>query len=116
MGSPSPARLAQQLSLMRSSFATLTKEDGAYIQAGGGPGLFVIEYRDSAGQHHRASQSEPVVPFPDGTIISFSGGSMPLGRHEWFSSKQVVKVFTCFLSGNPLPGWLTWHRLAPDFQ
>lgn len=107
-------RVARELSLAKSSFASLTACDGSYLQAAGGPGLFLLEYRATTGAHHRGSQRAPVVPFPDGTVLSFSGGSISLAQNEWFLLKQVVEVFTCFLSHTPFPSWLVWHKLSPS--
>lgn len=112
---PSEAQLSRHLSLTKSSYASLTADDGEYVQAAGGPGLFLLEYRNRSGAHFRAVQSSPVVPFPDGTLLSFSGGSIALAQGEWFQLRQVVAAFSSFASTAPFPDWLTWQKLTAGF-
>lgn len=113
--SPSEAQVARSISLTKSSFSALTSADGAYVQAAGGPGLFFIEWRDASGYHHRGSQTTPVVPFPDGTILSFSAGNVTLASGEWFLAAQVNEVFATFLAGKPFPSWLRWSALSAGY-
>ena len=108
-------QIAWALSLTKSSFAALTRADGAYVQVAGGPGLFLMEHRNASGQHYRAKQATPVVPFPDGTILSFSAGHVALARNEWFSAKQVTEVFAGFVANMPFPTWLEWSALSTSY-
>src|SRR4051812_25653919 len=94
--SPTGAQIQRALSLTKSSFASLTSEDGSYLQVAGGPGVFALELRNTAGQHFRARQQQPVVKFEDGTTLMFSGGSLHLKQAEWFLIHQVAEVFRCF--------------------
>ncbi len=113
--SPSEAQIARAISLKKSSFAALTSTDGAYIQAAGGPSLFFIEWRDVTGSHHRGAQATTVVPFPDGTVLSFSAGSVELAKNEWFLASQVNEVLRAFLAGKPFPSWLRWSALSAGY-
>ena len=109
-------RVAFELKRTKQSFVILTAEDGAYIQAGGGPTLYVLEYKNMAGVHQRAYQVEPVVPFPDGTILSFSGSSISMDRHDWMLSNQVVEAFDAFATAQPWPSFVYWRRLNADMS
>lgn len=113
--SPTGAQVARAISLTKASFSALTSADGAYVQAAGGPGLFFIEWRDATGRHHRGSQVTPVVPFPDGTPLSFSAGSVELASNEWFFAAQVNDVFGAFLAGKAFPSWLRWSVLSAGY-
>jgi hypothetical protein len=113
--SPSEAQIARAISLTKSSFSALTSTDGAYVQAAGGPGLFFIEWRDITGRHHRGAQATPVVPFPDGTVLSFSAGSVELASNEWFLATQVNEILGAFLAGKPFPSWLRWSALSAGY-
>lgn len=113
--SPGAARLDRELSFVKSSFAHLTSVDGDYLQVAGGPGLFLIEYRDSGGHHHRAMQELPKVPFPNGTILQFSSGNVAMDANEWFVRDQVVQVLASFAAGNPWPEFIQWRALDASF-
>jgi len=119
ISAPTERQITRELSLTKSfgksSFASLTDHNGSYVQAAGGPGIFMLEYRNASGVHHRAAQHVPVVPFQDGTLFSFSGGNIKLARGEWFQLKQVVQVFACYLSSAEFPNWLMWQPLDEGF-
>ena len=111
---PSQARLKKELALTKSAFASLTAPDGSYLQVAGGPGLFALEYRDSSGRHFRGRQATPVVRFKDGTILSFSGGSLTMRRDEWFLIDQVAEIAGAFGLGVELP-LVEWKPLNESF-
>lgn len=115
IASPSAARLDRELSFVKSSFAHLTSADGSYLQMAGGPGLFLLEYRDSAGQHHRAMQEVAKVPFPKGTVLQFSAGNVPMDSNEWFVRDQVVQVLLAFATRDPWPPFVQWRGLDASF-
>ncbi len=112
---PTEKQIARALSLTKSSFASLTAPDGAYLQVGGGPGLFMLEYRNHEGKHFRGRQELPVVQFPDGTIISFTGNQIPLAQREWFLRQQIAEVFCAFSEGLALPSTVEWIELSQNF-
>ena len=114
---PSDARLQKELALVKSSFASLTSEDGAYVQVAGGPGLFLLEHKDSAG-HRRAFQVNPVAPHPDGTTLECSAGSIPMNRTDWLLRDQVAVIFQAFSVGSAWPAFIQWRESphAKHFQ
>ena len=111
---PSQARIKEELAQTKSSFASLTAADGSYLQFAGGPGLFALEFRDEAARHFRGRQQAPVVRFEDGTILTFSGGSLAMQRHEWFLIDQVVEIAAAFCLGVELP-LVEWKPLNDQF-
>lgn len=114
--SPGAARLDRELSFVKSSFAHLTSAEVAYLQVAGGPGLFLLEYRDSTGLHHRAMQESPKVPFPNGTILQFSSGNVAMDANEWFIRDQVVQVLVSFAARDPWPLFIRWRALDASFE
>lgn len=80
--SPTEKQIRRALSLTKSSYMSLTAQDGSFVQVGGGPGLFLLEYRNAEGKHFRATQESAVVPFPDGTILGFTGSEIAMAAEE----------------------------------
>ena len=112
---PTEAEIRHALSLTKSSFASLTADDGSYVQVAGGPGLFALEFHDASGRHFRGRQAQPKVKFPDGTTLSFSGGTLTLAQREWFLIDQVTKVLVAFSSGQGAPSFVEWQPLNEQF-
>jgi hypothetical protein len=110
LSNPSAARLASELSRVKSSFASLTSGEGQYVQVAGGPGLFLLEYRNSTG-HYRAFQNKPVVSHPDGTTLECSAGSISMARAEWFLLWQVTEVFQQFVASQAWPHYVYWREV-----
>lgn len=115
VANPTAKRVTAELAKTRSSFASLTAADGGYVQVAGGPGLFVLERRSPNGEHYRAFQDEPVVPFPDGTTIESSAGRILMDRQDWFLLKQAAEVFGTFLSAQAWPQYVRWKKLDASF-
>jgi hypothetical protein len=46
---------------------------------------------------------------PDGTILVFRAGNIPMRSDEWFMSDQVVEIFLAFLNGKPFPSSIYWR-------
>jgi hypothetical protein len=109
VSSPSVARIQRELALLRSSFASLTGDDGSYIQVAGGSGLFLLEHRTSS-SHLRAYQLNPVAPHPDGTTLECSAGSIKLNRVDWLLRDQVAGVLAAFSVGDAWPPFLLWRE------
>ena len=113
---PTHAQLEKRLRALRttgpSSFAILTASGGSYLQVAGSPGGMLLEQRDSAGQHYRAFQPAPVVPFADGTELAFSAGRIPLRANEWFKLSQIVEILGRFLEEKPLPASVSWRNIS----
>lgn len=113
--SPTEKQIGRALTLTKSSFLSLTAPDGSYVQVGGGPGLFLLEHCDSEGTHFRARQETNVVPFPDGTILSFAGSEIAMAQHEWFLLKQVAEVLSAFAVKRPFPAFVQWKKLNENY-
>jgi hypothetical protein len=113
---PSAKQLALELKRAKSSFASLAAENGSFVQVAGGPGLFVIEYRDSSGQHFRGFQDAPVASHPDGTLLQTSAGSISMARSDWFLIGQVLEAFLSFLNSAPWPSNFHWRELNGRFE
>lgn len=118
---PTEAQVRAAIMGLRSygpaSFASLTDEGGSYLQvAGGGVGC-LLEHRDAvSGRHFRAYHDAPSKVFPDGTVLVFSGGKMPLKADEWFAARVVVETFLAFLAGSPLPESIRWRDVTESLR
>jgi len=113
--SPSIEVLGFELSCIKSSFAYLERQEGAYLQVAGGPDLFLPEHRNSSGQHHRAKQVAPQVSVANGSILQFSGGNISMSANEWFVKERVLEVFSAFMEQRQWPSFLHWQLLRADF-
>lgn len=72
----------------------------------------MVEWRDVRGTHFRASQQPAVVPFEDGTVLSFSGSQVALRAEEWFTVRQVIEVFVAFSESRPFPNYVIWSDIS----
>ncbi|WP_081069450.1 hypothetical protein [Burkholderia stagnalis] len=98
-----------------SSYASLTDERGNYVQvAGGGASCMIERYKIENSARFRAFHDTPSPVRPDGTILSFRAGNIPMRSDEWFMSDQVADVFVSFLKGYPFPSYIHW-RASPGF-
>src|ERR1700752_4910665 len=69
--------------------AILNREDGSYIQVGGGGMTCGLEWRDGTDRQFRAFQDSPVVPWPGVTEPHIGGGVVRLRQAEFFHIGQV---------------------------
>ena len=120
ISNPSKAEMRKALEALRSfgpsSFATLTREDGSFVQVGGGLVTCMLEWKDTAtARHYRANQETPSTPFPDGSILSFGGGDIPLLNNEWFNIQQVIPIFEAFLDVRSFPANVKWRDITALF-
>jgi hypothetical protein len=114
---PSVKKLEQELRRLRSngpsSFAHLTDAKGNYLQAAGGGGGLLLERCDaSAERHYRGYQVKPVVPFEDGTTLTFSAGVVQLKADEWFTLAQVIDVFCAYVASGTCPRYVLWRDIT----
>lgn len=99
----------------RHSYASLTREDGSYVQVAGGRSTCMVERFDSATvKRERAFHDKPHPFFPDGTQLVFAAGTLTLKSDEWFLADAVVEIFLCFKDGRQYPDAVSW-RPAPGF-
>jgi len=116
---PSAKVISRELKRLKSygnsSFASLTYEEtnSSYIQVAGGAYLCMLEKRDNKnGIHYRAWQEKPIVPYKDGTELSFSGSSIALNANEWFNIDQVIETFIKYLSNEQDPFYIHWRDIT----
>ncbi|WP_080400845.1 hypothetical protein [Burkholderia ubonensis] len=115
---PTPIQITRLLKSLRSfgksSYASLTDAAGNYVQVAGGGASCMIERFEFGAQRWRAFHDKPSPVRPDGTILVFGAGSIPMRSDEWFMADQVVEVFLAFLDDAPYPPFVHW-RPAPGF-
>ena len=117
VSNPTPAQIARAIrslkSYGRSSYASLTNESGDYVQvAGGGVSCMVELFVAPTEVRCRAFHDKPSAARPDGTILVFGAGKLPMRSDEWFMANQVVEIFLVFHSNAPFPDYVRW-RPAP---
>ena len=114
---PTPKVVERELRKLRSygksSFASLTRKDGSYLQvAGGGVGCLLERRSIPEQRHFRAFVVEPRVPFEDGTELVFGGGRIKLMRDEWLDIGTVTKVFLHFLTDPAASDGVQWRDVT----
>ncbi|QCX51967.1 hypothetical protein [Ralstonia pseudosolanacearum] len=116
--SPKPGKIKRTIKSLKSygpsSYASLADDRGRYVQvAGGGITCMVEQFDPKSGVHLRAFHDRPNPVYPDGTILSFRAGNIPMKSDEWFRSDQVAEIFISFLEGEDFPAYVSW-RPAPE--
>ncbi|MGN7981909.1 hypothetical protein [Burkholderia sp. 22313] len=115
--SPTPRQITRSLQSLRSygksSYASLTDARGSYVQVAGGGASCMIERYEFDVQRWRAFHDKPSPVCPDGTVLVFRAGSIPMRSDEWFMADQVAEVFLAFFNGVPYPPFVHW-RPAPS--
>jgi hypothetical protein len=53
-----------------------------------------------------AFHDKPNPVFPDGSILVFRAGNIPMRSDEWFMSTQVIDIFSAFLSNASFPPYV----------
>ncbi|CAN0628286.1 protein of unknown function [Burkholderia multivorans] len=119
ISAPTPAQISRAIKSLRSygpsSYASLTNESGSYVQIAGGGVTCMVEHFDACtNTRSRAFHNKPNPVFPDGTILAFRAGNIPMRSDEWFMSTQVIDIFSAFLSNASFPAYVRW-RPAPGF-
>ncbi|MEB2610107.1 hypothetical protein SB461_26795 [Burkholderia cenocepacia] len=98
-----------------ASYASITDADGNYVQvAGGGASCMVEHYVVKDSKRTRAYHDNPSPIRPDGTILSFRAGNIPMRSDEWFMASQVIEIFLSFVNGTKFPTYCHW-RDSPGF-
>jgi|SRR6185436_12731076 len=96
-----------------SSFASLTDENGNYLQVAGGAVTCLLERRDGGtNRHYRAYRDNPSTVFSTGTALVFGGGQVKLAADEWFTASIVADAFLAFLRGEDLPASIKWRDVT----
>jgi hypothetical protein len=116
---PKPSQIRKILLGLRSygpsSYASLTDDAGSYVQvAGGGVSCLLELYQADTGKRLRAYGDVLNKACPDGTLLVFRAGEIPMLADEWFMANQVADAFCCFLERREFPAGIHW-RSAPGF-
>lgn len=83
------------------------------MQVAGGGITCLLEWYDAKNlKRFRAFHDKPNASFPDGTILSFRAGKIPMRSDEWFMSEQIVAVFLAFLNGEKFPEYVHWRDVS----
>ncbi|KLU24031.1 hypothetical protein EOS_22375 [Caballeronia mineralivorans PML1(12)] len=119
IAAPTQAQISRAIKSLRSygpsSYASLTDDAGNYVQvAGGGVSCMVEQFEIDGERRRRAFHDKPSPVRPNGTILLFGAGNVPMQSDEWFMSDQVVEIFLAFLDGKAFPPSIHW-RPAPGF-
>jgi hypothetical protein len=98
IAAPTPAQIVRAIKSLRSygpsSYASLTDDAGNYVQVAGGGISCMVEHIEIDGERRRrAFHDKPSPVRPDGTILVFGAGNIPMRSDEWFMSDQVVEIF-----------------------
>jgi hypothetical protein len=114
---PTPKQISNDLRKLRSygksTFAHLSREDGSYVQVGGGGVTCVVERRDREdGEHLRAFYRKPRVSFEDGTVLSFGAGKLSLMRDEFLAIETAIAIFVAFLNSTAYPEDIHWRDVS----
>ena len=116
---PKPSQIQKVLLALRSygpsSYASLTDDAGSYVQvAGGGVSCLLELYQADTKKRLRAYGDVQKKAYPDGTLLVFRAGEIPMMADEWFMVDQVAAAFRCFSDGREFPEGIYW-RPAPGF-
>jgi len=96
-----------------SSYASLTRSNGDYVQVAGGGVSCMMERREAAtNRHFRAYKDRNHPVFADGTILSFAGGQIPLKADEWFDISEITEAFLAFRNGSEFQSFVSWRDIS----
>ena len=116
---PKATQIRKAVSALRSygpsSYASITDSNGSYLQVGGGGVTCLLElYQAETKKRFRAFGEKKNLAFPDGTLLVFRAGQVPMMSDEWFVADKVAEAFCCFAEGKELHKGIHW-RPAPGF-
>ena len=98
-------------------FLILQAANGDYMQAAGGDGAYLAEWREQgsgAFRHFAAGREGAVIP---GEIKIPTNGAHVLVRwNEKLSAVEVKRLATAFLSGEPRPDCFVWRDISGTFE
>jgi hypothetical protein len=101
-----------------NSYAVLEKEDGSYMQLGGGPLEFTVEVRqylsNSGFTHKKAKQKDSIS---SGTMkIIISGSLVDVQTNQVMNLETVIFLFKSFLVGEDFPTTVEWDDITNLFK
>ena len=84
------------------SYASLTRQDGSYVQVAGGKKKCLIEMRDFGDKkHYRASFAMAETALGQEQVIECGAGHITVLANEVFSIEDVISVWRSFFQGIP---------------
>lgn len=114
ISNPKASQIRKALSSLRSygphSYASVTDDANNYLQvAGGGASCLLELYRANTDERFRAYGNVKNKAFPDGTLLIFRGGQIPMMADEWMKIEEVIEAFNCFLENREFPSVIHWR-------
>lgn len=110
-------QLLSDLDGVGNSFAYLTRSDGSYVQVGGGPKNFTVEWRelrhDGTFTHLKASLPGKES---DERRITIGGASVSVRADQLLDLSLVQRIFRSFRSGVEAPKSFVWQDITAMFQ
>lgn len=95
------------------SFASLTREDGTYLQVAGGRVTCALEMRVQPDhKHFRAYLETPRARSRDQQILMFGGGHVQMKYDEVLFIDDVLVAFKAFFDSEPFPGNIKWRDMS----
>jgi hypothetical protein len=99
------------------SFATLTRQDGSYVQVAGGKEKCLIEKRDIPHQMHWRAYWRPVSATSDSLqVITCGAGQITARADEIFSVEDVVSIWRSFCYNKPSASEVMWRSMSEIFR
>ncbi|MFV0421718.1 hypothetical protein [Oleidesulfovibrio sp.] len=99
------------------SFASLTRQDGSYVQVAGGKERCLIEKRDITDNTHWRACSAGAPSFSEAPqILEFGGGRITMTADEIFHIDDVVSVWCDFFESRPFPENIMWRNMTDMFR
>lgn len=95
------------------SYASLTRQDGSYVQVAGGKKKYLIEKRDFGNnKHYRACFEMPETASGQKQVIECGAGRIAVLANEVFSIEDVISVWRSFFEGEPFPSNIQWKDMT----
>ncbi|MEJ2001640.1 MAG: hypothetical protein P8X51_15830 [Maritimibacter sp.] len=99
------------------SFASLTRQDGSYVQVAGGKQLCLVEKRDlGENTHWRAYHAEMSPSSGVSQVLKFGGGQMTMAEDEVFTIDDVISIWRAFFETKPFPAGIMWRDMTEMFR
>ncbi|MGE0609415.1 MAG: hypothetical protein AB7O62_20150 [Pirellulales bacterium] len=96
------------------SFIIVSRDDGNYAQAGGGDGVFTVEWREY-GEPFVHLVAGKGTPSQDPIAIQMSGGKTDVLLHEVLNADDVKRLLGAFLLHGRQPEGYLWRNITQGF-
>jgi hypothetical protein len=101
-----------------NSYASLEKENGSYIQVGGGSTEFTVEvreYEDDGRFTHRKAQRIGDRNSEKRSIV-ISGSNVTVTNNQVLDTNEVIVLFQQYMNGSPFPKNVDWIDITGMFD